>query len=93
MCVPGKPSREDRRAPAQRGYAAMDLITVRIFDSRAEAERVQDFLTSRGIISYVMVDDRGGFGPFLGFTTAGYRLQIHRDDCERARLLLQEFIE
>jgi hypothetical protein len=74
------------------GEGVVDLVTVTVFDSRQEAERIQEFLTSRGIVSYVFADDCGGFRPYLGFTTGGYRLQIHRDDCDRAGDFLRELL-
>jgi hypothetical protein len=75
------------------GFIAVDLVTLHVFDSRPEAERAQDFLTSKGIISYVLADDCGGFRPYLGFTTGGFKLQTHRNDCETARDYLHNIMD
>jgi hypothetical protein len=78
---------------AEIGPFTMDLITLHVFDTRSEAERAQDHLTSKGIISYVLADDCGGLRPYLGFTTWGYKLMTHRDICDRAREYLLNIMD
>ncbi len=65
-----------------------DLIAVRAFATRAEAELAKDLLQTEGIASVLMSNDAGGARPELAFTTGGARLLVASADAQRAAELL-----
>lgn len=60
----------------------MDLITIRTFLNRVEAEIAQGALAADGIESIVSADDAGGVRP--GLWMGGVRLLVRAEDAERA---------
>ena len=66
-----------------------DLIAVRAFATRAEAELAKDLLQTEGITSVLMSNDAGGARPELAFTTGGARLLVASEHAQRAVELLK----
>lgn len=66
-----------------------ELICVRIFLNRPEAELAKNILDIEGIASVVSADDCGGLRPDIGFGTGSIRLLVDREDYEEARRVLK----
>ena len=66
-----------------------DLIVIKTFMYRHEAELAKGLLTERGIDAIVSADDVGGFRPHLTFTGDGVRLLVKKEDVERANEALE----
>jgi hypothetical protein len=69
-----------------------DLICIRTFATRFEAETAQSFLEGNRIRSIVSADDCAGLRPFLLVGDGGARLLVRDDDAERAAQFLDECI-
>lgn len=67
-----------------------NLVCVRTFTYRYEAEIARSLLESSDIPSYVSADDAGGMRPVLLVGAGGARLIVRRQDAERARRLLDD---
>ena len=65
-----------------------EVICVKIFNSRLEAEIVRGNLKANGIESMVSADDGGGIRPELAFAL-GVRLMIKKEDEARALKILE----
>jgi hypothetical protein len=66
-----------------------DMICVKTFDRRFEAEIAKSLLEENGIQALVAVDDAGGIWPDLGYTTGGARLCVMEEHTDEAIALLQ----
>ena len=66
-----------------------DLINVRTFDQRFEAELVQGLLSAEGIESIIVADDCGGQRPDLSVRMNGVQLVIRQEDAEKANEILK----
>jgi hypothetical protein len=66
-----------------------DLVALKTFSYRHEAERAQQQLEAAGIPSIVSGDDASGWAPHLGFGTGGISLAVNRADYEQARAILE----
>ncbi len=64
-----------------------DLVTLRTFRNRAEADTAKSLLDSQNIETFVISDDAGGMDPALAFAN-GVQLKVYRKDLERAKKLL-----
>ena len=64
-----------------------DLVTVRTFNDRIEAELAQSALEAAGIESMVSGDDAGGVQPGL-WTGEGVALLVRAEDATSAREIL-----
>ncbi|HLD98669.1 MAG TPA: DUF2007 domain-containing protein [Bdellovibrionota bacterium] len=62
--------------------------TVKIFNSREEAEVAKSFLESHGIIPRIRADDQAGLQPGLAFSR-GVELMVEPEDLDEARELLE----
>lgn len=69
-----------------------ELICLRTFATRFEAETAQCFLEGNGIRSMVSADDCAGIDPFLLVGNGGARILVRQDDSERAAQFLDECI-
>ena len=69
-----------------------DLICIRTYDNREEAEFVRGFLEANEIRADVFADDCGGWRPGL-HTSEGLRLMVVQKDAERALQLLEQIDE
>jgi hypothetical protein len=67
-----------------------DLVTLRSFGDRMEAELAQQFLDAYGIRSMVQADDCGGMRPYLLLGFGGAQLRVLRKDVPEARELLDK---
>jgi len=67
-----------------------DLIPVRTFSFRPEAERAKQVLEASGIMSVLRGDDASGWAPHIGFATGGVTLLVHQDDLEQSQKILEE---
>ncbi len=65
-----------------------DLISVRTFDQRYEAELVQGLLSAEGIESVIVADDCGGQRPDLSVRMNGVQLVIRQEDAAKANEIL-----
>ena len=66
-----------------------ELICVKTFANRLEAELAKSVLESNAIKSSVSADDAGGMRPDLGFTSGGVKLFVLDENAERALELLE----
>ena len=67
----------------------VDLIDIKTFSSRHEAELAKGFLEANGVNAVVSGDDYGGIHPGLSFST-GVRLSVKEEDVEEAKNLFLE---
>jgi hypothetical protein len=67
-----------------------ELVALRTFGYRHEAEVVRSVLEGHGIEAEVVSDDCGAFDPALGLVQ-GAHLMVYDDDAERADALLTSF--
>jgi hypothetical protein len=67
-----------------------DLVALRTFSFRPEAERAQQLLEASGIASMLSGDDASGWAPHIGFATGGITLSVVPPDVEQARKILEE---
>jgi hypothetical protein len=67
----------------------VDLIKLRTFSSRHEAELARGFLIANGIHAAVFGDDYGGIQPGLSFST-GVKLMVSPEDAQTAETLLND---
>ncbi len=66
-----------------------DLVELKTFNSRAEAEMAKAYLEAEGIETMVQADDCGGMRPFMLTGAGGVRLMVHEEDAGRALLILE----
>lgn len=65
-----------------------NLVCVRTYFDRAEANIAKSVLAGSGIDSFIKADDEGGMLPFqLG--GSGLELMVKQDDLEKAREILK----
>jgi hypothetical protein len=65
-----------------------DLVTVKTFSSRMEAEIARGLLTSAKIPSTIITDDAGGMFPFPISNTFGVQLKVSARDMARSNKIL-----
>ena len=68
-----------------------DLVRIKTYQSRIEAELVKGFLESNGIKAMVSADDVGGMNPALLWATGGVRLLVKKKDIQKAIKVLESF--
>jgi hypothetical protein len=70
-------------------FAMKDLVLIRAFANRFEAELAQQYLADQGIDAMVQADDAGGM--YAGFTLSrkGVRLFVRPEDAETAIEILE----
>jgi len=66
-----------------------DLICIKNYNNRTEAELVKSILESSGIEAVVSADDCGGSYPNLSLVTGGTRLLVKEEDAQKAREVLE----
>lgn len=66
-----------------------DLITIKTYNSRIEAEVDKGLLEGCAIKSIISADDCGGADPNLAFATGGVKLMINEKDIDRAKEILK----
>lgn len=66
-----------------------DLISIRTFTQRFEAELAQGLLSEQGIESFILADDCGGQRPDLAVRMAAVQLLIREEDAVKAKEALE----
>ena len=66
----------------------IDLVCVKVFTNRAQAEVVKSLLESHGIAAIVKADDCGGLRPHLVFGAGGVRVLVRKEDETKAMNIL-----
>ena len=66
-----------------------DLVVVRTYSYRPEAELARSALEANGIVAMVEADDCAGQGPDVGTVTGGVKLLVRWPDADRASKLLR----
>ena len=69
---------------------ASDLICIRTFVHRYEADIAVSLLQSQNLPAMVMAEDQGGLSPHLLAASGGARLIVRAEDAEAALHLLDE---
>jgi hypothetical protein len=68
-----------------------ELVAVRTFESRIDADMAKEILEQQGIQAYVSADDAGGLDPALQLVQ-GARVIVRQQDLEEAsRVLVEAF--
>jgi len=67
-----------------------DLICIRKYNNRIEAEIARGLLEANNIPAVVAADDAGGMRPHLLLGDAAVRLTVREEDAEKARQLLED---
>ncbi len=68
-----------------------DMVAVKIFTSRFEAEIAKGVLDVSNIKSFITADDEGGAYPYpMSPTTTGVKLLVQKDNYKEARMLLDD---
>jgi hypothetical protein len=67
-----------------------ELVSLKTFSIRPEAERAQQILEGSGISSLIRGDDAGGWAPHIGFGTGGVALLVERTHFDQAKKLLDD---
>ncbi|MCB9757724.1 MAG: DUF2007 domain-containing protein [Candidatus Omnitrophica bacterium] len=66
-----------------------ELIPIRAFYHKYEAQIVQGLLKDNGIESMISADDCGGYRPHLSLGTGNNRLLVKQTDVEQAKIILE----
>ena len=66
-----------------------DLICIKNYNNRTEAEIVKSLLEASGIEAVVSADDCGGMRPHLLLGTNGTRLLVKEEDAQKALEVLE----
>lgn len=67
-----------------------DLIPIKIFLSKIEAEIAKSYLASEGINAFLQSDDVGSMYPSTQ-SVSGVRLFVKAADAQRAKEMLQDY--
>jgi len=67
----------------------MNLVVIRRFPYRNEAEYAKNILESNGIEAVIVADDCGFFRPHLTFTGRGVELSVKKEDVQKAQEALR----
>ncbi len=68
-----------------------DLVHIKSFASRHEADMARGILESNGIKAIVRGDDYGGLGPHILYTTGGAHLYVNERDAADAVDILEKY--
>lgn len=68
----------------------MELITLQVFDTAIEAHIIKNTLESEDIRCYIFDENIVTLNPMLNFAVGGIRLQVNKEDFERAKSILAE---
>lgn len=68
-----------------------DLIKIKVFAYRHEAEMIKGFLEKEGIKSVIIADDVGGHRPDIAFIRGGVGLLVSKEDEPKANEALKFF--
>ncbi len=67
----------------------VDLINIKTYSSRHDAELAKSFLVSNGVNAVVSGDDYGGIHPGLSFST-GVQLLVKEKDVKKAKRIFHK---
>ncbi len=67
----------------------IDLVNVKTYSSRHEAELAKGILAVNGITAVIFGDDCGGIHPCLSFST-GIKLSVKEEDVEESKIILDD---
>ncbi len=67
-----------------------DFITIKVFNTKIEAEIAKSFLASNNIDSYILTDDVGSMYPSTQ-NVSGVKLFVKNKDAEKANELLMDY--
>ncbi len=67
-----------------------DLVIIKTFTDRMEANIAKGFLEANGIPAFVKADDSGGAEPFPFANVPGVDLVIRQEDYEKAKKLFEQ---
>ena len=67
----------------------MELVVIKTFLHRHEAELTKGLLTEKGIDAIVSADDCAGTRPHLAFGMGGVKLLVKKEDAEKAKEVLK----
>ncbi len=67
-----------------------NLVCVKTFADRLQADMVKQLLEANRIIASVSADDMGGMRPDLAFTSGGVKLFVLDDNADKALAVLNE---
>ncbi|MCK5287871.1 MAG: DUF2007 domain-containing protein [Candidatus Omnitrophica bacterium] len=65
-----------------------DLVVVRTFLQKAEAELVKGLLVSNGVEAVISSDDLGGYRPHLTYGMKNVELLVRKEDLLKAKGIL-----
>ena len=68
-----------------------DLVLIRTYLHRHEAEMTKDLLLQNGIESMIIADDFGGLKPRLLKGTESIKLFVHKNDKDSASKIIEDF--
>lgn len=68
----------------------MELITLKVFDTAIEAHIFQNKLDGEGITCYIFDENIVTLDPLLNFAVGGIRLQVNKQDFEKAKEILAD---
>lgn len=71
------------------GGSMRDLICIKTYNNRFEAELTRGFLETKRIKSIITADDCGGVRPELGLSTGGVHLSVKKEDVRKALEILE----
>jgi len=66
-----------------------DLVSIKTFMHRHEAELAKGLLAEKGIEAIVSADDCGGARPHLTFGMSGVQLLVKKEDEQKAKEVLE----
>lgn len=64
-----------------------DIVTIKKFATRTDANVAKSVLDANGIISFIQTDDAGGMYPFM---TEPIQLVVNKADEEKAKKLINK---
>jgi hypothetical protein len=67
----------------------LDLINIKTYSSRHDAELAKSFLASNGVHAVVIGDDYGGIHPALSFST-GVQLLVKEKDVQKTKKIFHK---
>lgn len=67
-----------------------NLVCVKTFADRLQADMARSLLEANGITASVSADDMGGMRPDLAFTSGGVKLFVLDDNADKALEILNE---
>jgi hypothetical protein len=68
----------------------MELITLQIYDTAIAARIIKNRLESEDIRCYILDENIVTLDPLLNYAVGGIRLQVNKEDLERAKSILAE---